>query len=455
MEVGHLNAGGVDRFRVRILRHRARALLVAAVALLAASAAVALPAGALPSQTPAAALIAADDGNGYAVVSTAGKSYGYGSISDIGQLADAAHLDAPVVGAVATPHGSGSWIAARNGHVFAVDGAPSYGSLIDTAAVVTAIAATPSGRGYWLATADGRVVPFGDARFFGDLAGQPHEGDVVAFAPTPSGRGYRLVTAGGRVASFGDAPDLGSPLQTNQDRRVTDARPVVALLGSATGRGYLAVGDDGTTYKYGDFPDIGSLAGMHLTSPVVSAAASSGGRGAWLLTRNGGVIALHAPFYGSVADDKDPHPTSITAPLYNAVGVTADGAAGGLVAVPCTGGAGMIVVNATLARPVADLLAAARRDGIALCATSSFRNSQQQIALRKAYCTDVFDPKAMCSRPVAVPGRSLHEQGLAIDFAASAAGYGWLSTHSEAFGLHHLAAFGPQTEPWHYSINGG
>lgn len=440
-----------------LVRYRARIVLLAALALLAAAAAVALPAGALPDRTPAVALVTGADGNGYAVVSSAGRAYGYGSSASPGQLPREVNLDSPVVAAVGVPHGSGSWIATSDGGVLGLGGAPTYGSLAGQLPTsrVTALAATPSGRGYWLVTSDGRVAGFGDARTFGDLLALPHQGDLVAIAPTPSGHGYRLATAGGSVVPFGDATALGTPIRTAAERKVPDPRPLVALLGSPSGHGYLAVADDGSTYAYGDFPDPGSLAGMHLTSPVAAAAPFGLAQGVWLLTRNGGVIALHAPFYGSIADDRNPHPASVQAPLYNPARVTVDGAAGGLVVLPCHGGDGLIVVNALLARPVADLLAAAARDGVSLCATSSFRNSQQQIALRKAYCTDVFDPAAVCSRPVALPGRSLHEQGLAVDFSADPAGYAWLADHAAAFGLHHLAAFGPQTEPWHYSINGG
>jgi hypothetical protein len=362
-----------------------------------------------------------------------------------------------VVGAVDVPHGKGSWIATRDGGVLAVGGARSLGSLAGTPTDpdVTQIVATPSGGGYWLATSSGLVAGFGDARTFGDLASLPHEGKVVAMAATPSGAGYWLATEGGSVVGFGEAPGLGSPLAAAREQHLPDPAPLVAVLSSATGRGYLAVASDGSTFSYGDFVDPGTLAGLHLTSPVVAAAPFGAATGVWLLTADGGVIALHAPFYGSIANPEDPHPTKVIAPLYAGGIPTVNGAAGGLVAIPCRGGSGIIAVSALLARNVSDLLTAAANNGIPLCATSSFRNSQQQIALRAAYCSSVFDPSATCSRPVALPGRSMHEQGLAIDFSASPTGYAWLLTNAPHFGLVHLTAFGPQTEPWHYSINGG
>ena len=446
-----------------LTRSRARVVAVLALLLLSATAVVASAAGALPAKAPARSLLASPDGNGYAIVDAAGKQYDYGSSHFTGQLADSVDLAAPIVAAVDVPGGRGSWLAGRDGALFAVGGAPFYGSLAGAASDprVVSIVATPTGHGYWLATAAGDVVGFGDARSFGSAANLPHAGDVTAMAATPSGGGYWLATSGGSVLAFGDAPALGTPLESAPGRAAAGqaggkVSPVVALLSSTSGRGYLAVASDGTTYAYGDYADPGSFGGMHLTSPVVAAAPFSSGAGVWLLTRNGGVLALHAPFYGSAADAADPHPRRVVAPIYRPTGATADGAAGGLVVLPCQGADGMLVVNALIARQVSELLTAAGRDGIGLCATSSFRNSQQQIALRQAYCVGgAFDPKASCSRPVALPGRSLHEQGLAIDFSSSPGGYDWLATHAASYGLHHLAAFGPQTEPWHYSSTGG
>jgi hypothetical protein len=448
------------RFRLLgagLRRHPARIAALGALALITASAGVALPAGALDAQHPGVALVASADGNGYAIVNTAGVQYDYGSSTFTGNVPSDAQLSSPVVGAADVPGGPGSWVATRDGGVLAVGGARSYGSLAGSPSDpgVTQLVPAPSGRGYWLATAAGAVAAFGDARNLGSVEAVPHPGPVVSMAVTPTGGGYWLATADGAIYSFGDAPALGAPITTAAERGFRDPRPLVSVLSSATGKGYLAVAEDGTTYAYGDFADPGSLSGTHLTSPVVAAASFSHGQGVWLLTRNGGIVSLRAPFYGSVTDEKNPRPASVKAPYFTGGVPTVNGASGGLVALPCSGAGSMIVVSAVLARQVHDLLEAAGRDGFALCATSSFRNAQQQVALRATYCTDVYDAKATCTRPVALPGRSRHEQGLAIDFSATPAGYDWLTSHAPAFGLQHLKAFGPQTEPWHYSIDGG
>ncbi len=468
-----LLGSGLDRRLVR------RLLLLLVVLAAMVVSAVHHPAEALDAKAPAVALLGAPDGNGYTVVSAAGRGFAYGSSLPTGaatavtgsgapradsSLPSSVDLSSPVAAAAAVPGRPGHWVVTRDGGVFGVDGARSYGSLAGRTAdsPVTAIVATPSGRGYWLLTAAGRVAGFGDAQEHGDLAGVLHDGNVVALAATREGRGYWLATSTGAVVPFGDAAPFGTPETTAVQRGYVQPRPIVSLLASPTGGGYLAVADDGTTYTYGDLRDPGTLTGMRLTSPVVGAALSEGGAGAWLLQRNGGVIALRAPFYGAVTDEKNPHPTMVIAPYYapdasgtQIVPPTVDGAAGGLVAINCSGSSrGAIVVSALLARPTTDLLTAAAHDGVPLCASSSFRNSQQQVALRAAYCTSAFDPAATCLRPVALPGRSMHEQGLAIDFTSDAAGYSWLARNADRFGLHHLVGSAGAAEPWHYSLDG-
>ena len=66
-------------------------------------------------------------------------------------------------------------------------------------------------------------------------------------------------------------------------------------------------------------------------------------------------------------------------------------------------------------------------------------------------------PSWECSPPVARPGRSMHEQGLAIDFTAdgdlirsrSRPAFIWLAANAERFGFYSLPS-----EPWHWSTTG-
>lgn len=130
-------------------------------------------------------------------------------------------------------------------------------------------------------------------------------------------------------------------------------------------------------------------------------------------------------------------------------------AAGGLATV------GGITVAAELAGPMAALLDAAARDGIEF-GGYGWRDTATQVALRQAHCGTsswaIWEmPADQCSPPTAIPGRSMHEQGLAVDFYADgvtlregSTGYRWLQANAAGYGLINLAS-----EPWHWSTTGG
>lgn len=120
-----------------------------------------------------------------------------------------------------------------------------------------------------------------------------------------------------------------------------------------------------------------------------------------------------------------------------------------------------IEVEVSIAGQLAALLNAADAAGLALDATG-YRNSDEQIQLRMQHCGTsdyaVWEmPSSDCSPPVARPGRSMHEQGLAIDFIVggdlirshSSAAFRWLEANAERFGFYNLPS-----EPWHWSTTG-
>jgi len=123
-----------------------------------------------------------------------------------------------------------------------------------------------------------------------------------------------------------------------------------------------------------------------------------------------------------------------------------------------------ITVNIEIADDVSALVQAARAAGFELTG-SGYRDSAQQIALRRAHCgtTDyaIYEmPPSECSPPTARPGESMHERGLAIDFSCDGVlitsreigCYRWMVANANSYGLHELAS---QQEPWHWSVNGG
>lgn len=117
-----------------------------------------------------------------------------------------------------------------------------------------------------------------------------------------------------------------------------------------------------------------------------------------------------------------------------------------------------ITVAAHLIPRLQGLLAAARTDGIEL-GGSGYRSAEAQAQLRLSNgCPDVHSaPASACRVPTAVPGRSMHERGEAVDFtyggriidSPASPGFGWLSANAARFGFYNLAS-----EPWHWSTNG-
>ena len=120
------------------------------------------------------------------------------------------HVD--VVGMAPSGTGSGYWLVASDGGLFAFGNAQFYGSMggkpLDQS--VTDLAATPTGRGYWEVASDGGLFAFGDAQFYGSMGGKPANQAVVALARRPGGLGYWMAGADGGVFAFGSAPFLGA-----------------------------------------------------------------------------------------------------------------------------------------------------------------------------------------------------------------------------------------------------
>jgi LAS superfamily LD-carboxypeptidase LdcB len=103
------------------------------------------------------------------------------------------------------------------------------------------------------------------------------------------------------------------------------------------------------------------------------------------------------------------------------------------------------------------MLAAAAADGVKL-GGFGYRDSANQVRLRQQNCPDpVNSPPSECDPPTAIPGTSMHERGLAIDFTANGQfitshdnpGYEWLAANAGRFGFENLPS-----EPWHWSTNG-
>ncbi|MEJ1237427.1 peptidoglycan-binding protein [Chryseolinea sp. T2] len=121
-----------------------------------------------------------------------------------------------------------------------------------------------------------------------------------------------------------------------------------------------------------------------------------------------------------------------------------------------------IRVARQIAPQIDALLTAAAREGVSLSG-GGYRSGDEQIRLRIAHCGgntqyNIYEkPSSQCTPPTAPPGRSMHEQGLAIDFTYNGGGikdhsnpgYIWLAKNAARFGLYNLPS-----EAWHWSVNG-
>lgn len=117
-----------------------------------------------------------------------------------------------------------------------------------------------------------------------------------------------------------------------------------------------------------------------------------------------------------------------------------------------------ITVNKIVAYPFQHLIDDAAKAGIKMSG-GGFRTKAQQIALRTTNgCPDVWTaPASSCRVPTAIPGRSLHELGLAIDLSTggktipshTSPAYKWLAANAAKYGFANLPS-----EPWHWSITG-
>jgi D-alanyl-D-alanine carboxypeptidase len=117
-----------------------------------------------------------------------------------------------------------------------------------------------------------------------------------------------------------------------------------------------------------------------------------------------------------------------------------------------------ITVNKTVAYTFKHMIDDAAKAGVPMSG-GGFRTRAQQIKLRVTNgCPDIWTaPASSCRVPTAIPGRSLHEIGLAVDMTYGgrtvpnhdSVAYQWLAANAGKYGFVNLPS-----EPWHWSITG-
>ncbi|MGH2687382.1 MAG: IPT/TIG domain-containing protein, partial [Actinomycetota bacterium] len=194
--------------------------------------------------------------------------------------------------------GSGYWMVATDGGIFAFGDAEFYGSTgnIRLNKPIVGMATTPSGNGYWLVASDGGVFSYGDAEFYGSTGNIKLNQPIVGMTTTPSGRGYWMVASDGGIFAFGDAAFYGSTgnIKLNQ--------PIVGMTTAPGGSGYWLVASDGGIFAFGSAQFFGSTGNIRLAKPITAMTATRSGNGYWMTATDGGIFAFgDATFHGSAA----------------------------------------------------------------------------------------------------------------------------------------------------------
>ncbi|HEX3794804.1 MAG TPA: immunoglobulin domain-containing protein [Acidimicrobiales bacterium] len=106
--------------------------------------------------------------------------------------------------------------------------------------------------------------------------------------------------------------------------------PVVGIAATPYGGGYWLASADGGVFTFGDANYYGSLGGHHLNAPIVGVTATPDGGGYWLVAADGGVFSFgDAQYWGSTGGIR------LNAPI---VGMSADATTGGYWLVASDGG---------------------------------------------------------------------------------------------------------------------
>ena len=112
------------------------------------------------------------------MVAADGGIFTFGDARFAGSMGDH-RLNAPVRSLVPDPDGSGYWLVAGDGGVFAFD-APFRGSMGDRRLNRPVTGMVPFGNGYLMVGADGGIFNFSDRPFVGSLGADPPASPIVA-----------------------------------------------------------------------------------------------------------------------------------------------------------------------------------------------------------------------------------------------------------------------------------
>ena len=230
---------------------------------------------------------------GFRTVRAGGSEQTAGGLNSCGGLNDEV-IATPAVGEATTLDGGGYWIALSDGRVYAYGDAVSEGDTstsdwtggsVPPGAPIVAIAAAHSSDGYYLLDGEGHVYAF-NAPYYGEPG--TVNGRAVAIVENPNGGGYWVVTSAGNAYGFGAADSsLG---------QATGVANTVGAAATSTGRGLWLVSGNSTIHPLGDAAAIedGQPRSTPAT-PIVAIATAKGTEAGYYMAAQNGVIYAFPP----------------------------------------------------------------------------------------------------------------------------------------------------------------
>lgn len=263
----------------------------------------------LPSRSPGTKRVVVNPAPpAYWLLSRNGDVFGLGGASSFGGNAQTS-----AARAIAPGRGGGIYVVGAGGGVFTVgSGARYFGSvpgLGKRVSNIVDIVPTPDGKGYWVVGSDGGVFSFGSARFYGSVPGLGIRNQhIVGMVASPTGLGYTLVGQDGGVFTFGDTRFYGSVPGLG-----IHVRSIRAVVQAPGGTGYALVGADGGVFKFGTGLRFqGSLPGRGVkVDNIVGIALTPDGDGYYLAGSDGTVYG----FGNAKVQPRPPRLNSSTLPL--------------------------------------------------------------------------------------------------------------------------------------------
>jgi hypothetical protein len=167
----------------------------------------------------------------------------------------------------------------------------------------------------------GDVYGFGTAPRYGNGGAL-----TVDIEPAPAMDGYWILDQTGNVTPQGAAPRLGSA-------SLRPGEHATSLSATRSGRGYWIFTDAGRVVALGDATFHGDMSKVHLNGPVLDSVVTPSGNGYWMVAGDGGIFAFgDAGFSGSMGGRGLNRPISSMAPDPDGTGYWLVASDGGIFA---------------------------------------------------------------------------------------------------------------------------